>query len=183
MNISLRVQADLRGYMNENRESLPIHITVDSTKIARCQWCGSIESDNWRVNRYGVYCSDICAAANVTGLSICTSLFFVFLSLITVAAMEPSSWASGIGIPLLFILLALPGLLCGAIGLEHRKKVPRNSRRDDISSDLALLRAISSEVSCPKCNGNIDVGRISKDRVYRCQYCGATGTIEVIKAK
>ncbi len=113
MNITLRIQADVRGDMIENRESLLIYVAVDSTKIVRSQWCGTIESDNWRVNRYGIHCSDDCAAASGASLLIGMFLYFVILSLVTIAAMEPSSRAYGIGIPLIFILLALPCLFCG----------------------------------------------------------------------
>lgn len=146
MNITLRIQADLRGDMKENRESLPIYITVDPTKILRCKWCGVVESEEWQHTRYGVYCSQDCFYADQVDGSSFPVLYY---------------WAK--------------------VGMNRQKEVPRDSRRDDVSSDVALLKTISSGISCPRCNGNIDIRKIGTDRVYNCEYCGASGTIEVVK--
>jgi len=78
-------------------------------------------------------------------------------------------------------VLLSPVLCCSAIGQYHRTTIPKGSRRDDVSIDLARLKAVSSVVLCPKCDANIDIAKVGDDMVYTCDYCGASGTIEVLK--
>jgi len=181
MNITLRIQADLRGDMKENREPLRVFVTVDPTKIVRCKWCGVAQSENWQHTQVGVFCSTACYDAERADVRIGVFFSLVILLAFPVAMIaQLSPLAFAIGLPVL-ILAVSPILYCGAVGRDLRKKVPRDSRRDDVTSDLALLKAISSGVSCPKCSANIDVRKIGTDRVYNCEYCGASGTVEVVK--
>jgi hypothetical protein len=79
------------------------------------------------------------------------------------------------------ILLFSPFLYWGLIGLKRKKIIAKDSRRNDTPLDTALLKSISSAVFCPRCNAKIDVRKASEDRIFNCEYCGASGTIEVVK--
>lgn len=119
----------------------------------------------------GIYCSDECKFADQAN---CTILLFLFAIPFALAISEL------VGL-LFFCVLISPILICGAIGQYHRRTIPKGSRRDDVPIDTTMLQAVSSAVLCPKCDANIDVRKVGEDRVYTCDYCGASGTIEVIK--
>ena len=80
------------------------------------------------------------------------------------------------------IAMFSPLLYCGLVGHSHRRKIPKGSRRNQVSSDMALLKAMSSAVLCPRCDANLDVTKVGQDRVFTCDYCGASGTIEILQA-
>ena len=81
----------------------------------------------------------------------------------------------------IFALLFSPLLCFGVDGYYHCKNRLKDSRRDDVSLDTVLLRAMPSAVLCPRCDANIDVPKVGDNMVYTCDYCGASGTIEVLK--
>jgi len=166
--------------MTENREPLRVYIAVDPTKIVRCQWCGAAESEEWHRTRYGVYCSMDCFYAAQANGYLCAYIIEVASSSFLVGVVSPSALL--VGIPLIMLLFS-PCLIWTKRGWDHQKNMPRDSRRDDVTSDLALLKTISSGVSCPRCNANIDVRKIGTDRVYNCEYCGASGTIEFLRSQ
>ena len=175
--------------MKENREPLRVYVAVDPAKILRCMWCGIALSEDWRHTEYGIYyskgryatyCSRGCHDAGRVNERILGSLSIVFMSAIILPSVQLSPGAFIIVVAVA-VLVSCPFLYYAKVGRDLQKKVPRNSRRDDVSSDIALLKAISSGVSCPICNANIDVRKIGTDRVYNCDYCGASGTVEIVK--
>jgi len=178
--IFLRTQDDLRGDMKTSSESLRIYITVDSTKIVRCQWCGVAQSEHWHRARNGIFCSRNCSHA-VNPYCDIVAVVLLWITYSPLVLFLPAGY-NVIGM-LAIILVLSPCLIPVKGGLDHRKKVPRNSRRDDVASDMALLKAISSRVSCPKCGANINLRKVGEDRVYNCEYCGASGTIELVKTR
>ena len=81
---------------------------------------------------------------------------------------------------ILLLLTGTPLLYASIIGQRKRIKVPKDSKRDEDISDAALLKALPSSVTCPKCDGTIDLTKVGKDLVYTCDYCGTSGTIEIL---
>jgi len=162
--------------LREGERSDNIYVVVDSFKIARCAWCGIMESKNWRVSQYGLYCSTKCANANGATLLAVLFVLFVLLSLSVLIA----SRFAGIGASLYILMIGVPALVCSLQGTMHRKSVPRNSRASEVSRDAALLRTVSASVNCPRCDGNLDLRKIGNDGIYVCGYCGATGAVRII---
>jgi DNA-directed RNA polymerase subunit RPC12/RpoP len=46
-------------------------------------------------------------------------------------------------------------------------------------SEVSVLRSISPPVECPNCDGLIDLANVGEEVVYNCQYCGASGVLEL----
>jgi hypothetical protein len=85
-------------------------------------------------------------------------------------------------VSILLIVVGSPMMIFGFAGRGFRKDIPKGSRKTaGRLSELAMLRAATSKVSCPKCNANIDLKAVREDRVYSCEYCGASGTIKILK--
>ncbi|RDE14175.1 MAG: hypothetical protein C4K48_06475 [Candidatus Thorarchaeota archaeon] len=164
--------------MTENREPLRVYVAVDPAKILRCMWCGLAESETWKRTKYGTYCSTECFYAAEASGFLCVFILEVVLTSVMIGVATP--FPLFIGLPFAMLIFS-PCLVWARVGWSRQKSVPRNSRRNETSSDIALLKAISSGVLCPRCNANIDVRTIGEDRIYRCEYCGASGTIEVVK--
>jgi predicted Zn finger-like uncharacterized protein len=166
----------------DNKESLRIYIAVDPKKVSRCKWCGTTQSDNWIGGRYGgIYCSTQCSlaySANRTFLSFL--VFLVILFPIIFGTGYPIHIGSLLyGYALLAVLFS-PLACFGGIGHYYRRHIPEDSRRDDVPIDIAMLKAMSSAVLCPRCDANIDVSKVGADRIYTCDYCGASGPIEIM---
>lgn len=168
--------------MKEHAESHPIYIVVDSKKIARCKWCGIGESEEWNQTESGLYCSNDCfRAQNADGM---IKIFLMWLVavpivLLTIGPMRPSTLAIA---STLFILMGCPFLYCGVANQSKKKSIPKDSRRTEVFTETALMKALPSEVSCPSCDGNIDLREVTEDMIYTCEYCSATGTIEIVRS-
>jgi len=160
--------------LREGERSDNIYVVVDSSKIARCSWCGTTESENWIGSDFGIYCSTGCSLAANTPVSILMFTFFALMWLPSIAFLPVSSGS------VLFLVLALLSLCCSLPGLIQRRSVPNGSRANGVPLDTALLATVSTSVICPRCDANLDLRNIGEDRVYVCGYCGATGTIEII---
>jgi len=135
-----------------------------------------MESKTWRHTRIGTFCSVGCADAGAVPLG---ALAFVLsaagsLFILTIAG------ARGAGFSALLLIIGIPALYCSSLGMLHRRSVPKDSRANDVPLDTALLATVSTSVVCPRCDAELDLRSIGKDRVYACGYCGATGTISVI---
>lgn len=161
-------------------KSQRIYISVDPSKAARCNWCGSTESREWRSTKHGLFCSVECQSAGTAPDYLCAFLVLQVLGVLFAVASFTVSGA--LSIVLVFELFSLPYLFCFWRGRIWQKRIPMDSRRDDALQDLALLRGIAAVVECPKCNAVLDLSRIGSDKAYRCAYCGATGTVELIKS-
>jgi len=136
-----------------------------------------MESEIWRYTRIGTFCSAECAYASAASVELGVFIFMVAFSPFLMIIAGPGGAAASL---LLLVTLGLPALFCAVRGMTHRQSVPRDSRRNKAPLDAALLRTVSAAVSCPRCDGNLDLRSIGEDRVYVCGYCGATGTISVI---
>ena len=167
--------------MVDSKESIRIYVAVDPTKVSRCKWCGTIQSEKWIGDRYGgVFCSTECSFAyyaNKTLVSypllvIFVPLFFWFGIPVSLGTLLPAF--------ALFALLFSPLLCFGGAGHYQRRHISKDSRRDDVPIDVAMLKAMSSTVLCPRCDANLDVSKVGKDMTYTCEYCGASGTVEIM---
>lgn len=67
-------------------------------------------------------------------------------------------------------------------GLAARQRTPKDSRLNEGSVELSLLRRVSEHVQCPNCEqGSIDLTAVQEDMTYFCEYCNARGPIEIIR--
>ncbi len=167
--------------MKDNNESLRIYIAVDPSKVATCKWCGSVESEDWRKGS-GVYCSRECGWADQSENSLLFFLLWIPIALAIAALNLPSTPDRFPFVSIILIIVGSPCMIFGFAGRGFRKDIPKDSRKTEgRMSELALLRAVTSKVSCPRCDGNIDIREVSEDGVFACEYCGASGTIELLK--
>ena len=155
-------------------------IVVDSSKASRCKWCGTLQSKNWVSSEYGTFCSTECnLAANANSLLGGFCLFAVFSPFLILLG-GPSDPVTIIVGSMLLILVSSPLLACGMMGVAKRTDNPKNSRYDEASTYAALLKTVTSQVKCPRCDASLDLAKVGPDRVYHCAYCGASGTVEVL---
>jgi hypothetical protein len=85
-----------------------------------------------------------------------------------------------VSLPELFALVVLHQLLKG---MRWRTKVPAHSREDDELQEIGILRGIAAVVKCPSCDAALDLNKVYSDMTFTCDYCGATGTIELVKTR
>ena len=174
--------------MSKNDHELPrLHIIVDSSKVIRCKWCGTTQSEHWLSTEYGsFFCSTTCAKAFgsekywwcLTPLVFIIPLFGVIFFL---ASGREQQYVGSVGLLTCGILLLMAW--CTYEDRHYAKDVPYNSRKDEESLDVSLLKAVASNIECPNCDGNIDLSKVTEDMVYHCEYCGADGIIEIVKKK
>lgn len=169
--------------MAVDKDDLPrLRILVDASRVLRCKWCGISQSDTWKTTENGVYCSDSCMKVDMhmtrSYWFYCMFLFFVIFVPIG-SRIDPSGllgWLSIIMIPLT--------ICCFIVGLppsNYKEEVPRNSRVNEESLNVSLLKTVASHIECPNCDGNIDLSKVKEDMIYHCDYCGADGIIELVK--
>jgi len=164
------------------RSDLPrLYIAVNPSKLRRCDWCGTIESDNWIQGQYrGNYCNSLClhARKNKEFREVLVIMVISWLLLTPLLVMTRNAIAA-----ILISFIAIPGILCGIYRIRMSEaaieKVPKDSRRTEVLEDIALLKTMLTHVECPNCDGNIDVNTIESDQIYHCSYCGASGIIEI----
>jgi hypothetical protein len=174
--------------LTTDRDELPrLHIVVDASKVVRCKWCGTVQSENWIASEYGYFfCSDICAKAFgsekywycLTPL-VCVIPFFTVL--IFLASGQELGFIGFVGLLVCGVLLSISW--CIYEDKQYAKDVPKNSRWIEGSVDVSLLKTVARHIECPNCDGNLDLSKVKEDMIYHCDYCGASGEIEVVKMK
>jgi hypothetical protein len=167
--------------LKDKDESVLIHITVDSTKIVRCEWCGSAEGEEWRGGWQGLCCSSDCALAENPHRLLVLFLAYAIIMSLSMLMIGPIRLDTFVIGSTFLILTGTPLLYLSILGRRKRIEVPKDSRRDERLSDTALLEALPPSVACQKCDGNIDLTRVGEDRVYICDHCGANGIIEILE--
>ena len=167
--------------MKESSEFHPIYIAVDSSKVARCKWCGRVESEHWEKTQGAIYCSGDCRLADGAISNAVGCLLYMIIAPLYLTPLLIHMLGVGFSLAYLPILGMVPVLYFGLKGLHVRRNITRGSRRDEKPTELALLRSVASTVTCPKCDGNIDLTKVGEDMVYTCEYCGASGTIEILQ--
>jgi len=154
MNISSQAYSNLRRELKERGESLPIYIAVDATKIARCKWCGSAESEEWIPAQQGLYCSGDCSqAANAGGLLViyCLLTLTMPMLLLLIGPIQPTTFAIGSS---LFIIMATPFLYCEIQAQSKKKRIPKRQSHipwgigHDRSCVDTDLRSVGRQCDC-----------------------------------
>ena len=163
-----------------------LQLFLEDSKIERCIWCGTQQSDKWIDSPEGLYCSSDCMKASKKQdqkiwramcvlLLVSSVLFYLATTSFFSFDRRFETIAFGIAITLDLVMLYL------AISQYHKYEptIARNSRRGFRPTEVSLLRKISEPVECPKCGADIDLTDIGDDMVYHCQYCGANGVVEI----
>ncbi|MFW9806649.1 MAG: hypothetical protein ACFFFK_07970 [Candidatus Thorarchaeota archaeon] len=163
--------------MGEKSQLQHLVVAVDSSKLARCTWCGTLESNHWINGKHGMYCSKACKSATVSEAGFVPLLFICQIGLIAIGFMY------SIEIGLVFGVFLIPvGILSlneFKQGVESAHRIPRGSRRTENVDDIKVLKTILKHVECPNCDGNIDLTTVGQDHIYHCGYCGASGIVEI----
>jgi hypothetical protein len=175
------IQSYFRRALKESNESHSIYIAVDSKKVARCDWCGTAESENWWKYQRQIFCSANCTSAAKARDDLTLGFVGMVIGPLIAIPFAYVSLALGIGFATLVMILASVLVIAGRKGLDLQQKIVRGSRKQEKPTGLTLLRSVASTVSCPNCDGNIDLTKVSEDMVYTCGYCGASGTIEILQ--
>jgi hypothetical protein len=166
--------------LKESKESHPIYIAVDATNLARCKWCGRMEGGQWLLAKSRLYCSKECNYADIAVTLL--SIYLLCAAFIPLLMLQRGDHPIAIVLSSLFVIaIGSPIFYMSYLGIKYKSKVPRGSRINEGPSGVDLLKALPSRVSCLKCDANIDVDKVSADMVYACEYCGASGNIEILK--
>ncbi len=172
--------------MISSKSSSEIYIKVDAWQIVRCFWCGTPESPAWTTTHTGVYCSRECVQASKVDETLGNFLLavFIFPSFIAGSARIAgiTSIVAYLGIFLVVTVLFSPLLIKGLGEYRHRRAVPRYSRDAVVPSNTSLLKVLPPTAPCPQCDTSIDLKKVGPDMAYRCDQCGATGTIKILGA-
>jgi hypothetical protein len=170
------------------KDSPNLYVAVDASKSARCDWCGTLESESWTHTKMNIYCSKDCYNASTANQQMAFGCCFFMsgpafiLEAVVISNVHPEFMAFAVG---WFFLFSIPFLAYGYYnyrrGLSHAKTTPRDSKYSESSSDLTFLRTLSQHVECPNCDGNIDLSEVQEDMIYHCEYCGASGKVEILQ--
>jgi len=167
-----------------SKSSSEIYIKVDAWKIVRCFWCGTPESPAWTTTHTGVYCSRECTQAGKADETLGNFLLALFIVPGIIGGFASVSGVTSIvaylGILLVVTALFSPLLIKALMEYRRRRAVPRYSRNTVVPSNTALLKALPPSAPCPQCDTSIDLKEVGSDMAYRCDRCGATGTIKVL---
>jgi hypothetical protein len=169
--------------VSHGNTSEPIHVIIDVSRAAKCEWCGTQESDDWKTVHGGkMFCCRDCqlafmhesaknmiAAVLITGVPLMTALLIF----------QAPSYA--ISIAIFVVVMCVYNVSIYTSGASYAKRVSKNSRAQSTSAELALIRRLSAPVKCPNCHAELDLSMIESDMVYHCSHCGAAGLIEVTK--
>jgi len=164
------------------------YVTVDKDKVTRCAWCGTSGSKTWirsqKSSSFDRYCSAKCELADYADNSRSIAIWFPPCGILSfvIAIFIFSFTAEGAALFIiagsLFLLESLRSIRNYREGKDYRTEVPRESRTDDESLDLVVLKKAKISASCPKCGANLELAQIGPDRIFECRYCGAEGILE-----
>ncbi|TFF96775.1 hypothetical protein EU546_00730 [Candidatus Thorarchaeota archaeon] len=154
--------------MKGEQKGAKLYVAADLSRVQRCAWCGSMESDGWR----GRFCSRTCEIASSRNGGI-------GFSPVSVLVMIPL-WVVGkyqsLGIMILFSTASF-GMV--SISVLAGKVTPKQSRKQLLTVRDVYLRGLLSVAECPNCDGRIDLSHVGEDGVYQCDYCGSEGIVEI----
>ncbi len=80
----------------------------------------------------------------------------------------------------LFLLVFIASSIFAWKGYLSAKRVPKDSRKDSISLEDAYVKSLVKIMECPNCDGKIDLSQIGPERIFRCEYCGIEGVVEIL---
>jgi uncharacterized Zn-finger protein len=162
--------------LSDNPDLPRLYVVLEATEQARCSWCGTISPrTEWSRGIGGkVYCSNECRISGDGPAWILIVVFFIPIGLYPFLLFIPAAEI------IIIMMTALVVLLLSYYTRETRKKAsPKGSRRDEQLSEMALLQSRLQLVKCPMCNKNLNLSIVKEDGVFHCQYCDATGVLEI----
>ncbi|MGY5876593.1 MAG: hypothetical protein RTU30_12665 [Candidatus Thorarchaeota archaeon] len=162
----------------DNPDDSRFSVTIDDSDIARCRWCGTTNVSFLRTPTLS-FCSRDCMFAATYTRDTRATRCFLFL-LLPVALFASLAIFYG---PLFFIFAGI--FLFAMVGLFYQKyravkfaeRVPKDSRRDEGTR----MRGMPHSIECPSCMANIDITKLGPDRIYKCEYCGDTGVVDIFR--
>jgi hypothetical protein len=166
------------------RSDLPrLYISVDPSKLSRCRWCGTSESEEWVHGEIGTYCSDRCKKAARVKSPLAIICFSMVGLLATVGIFALGGPADGM--VALLVMIFAGCIVCYECQESNDavSQVPEGSRKSKALDEISMLKTIMTHLECPNCDGNIEVDTIEEDQVYHCGYCGASGIVEITFTK
>ncbi|MGY5854648.1 MAG: hypothetical protein RTU92_13850 [Candidatus Thorarchaeota archaeon] len=154
-----------------------IPTATDGSDISRCYWCGTTNVSFLSTPTVS-FCSRDCMFAATYSRESRATRCWIFM-VIPIGLFAALATIYG---PLFFVFAGI--FLVAMIGLyvqkyravKYAERVPKDSRRDE-----GTLRGIPHLIECPSCMAIIDITQVSPDRIYKCQYCGDTGVIDIIE--
>ncbi|MHA2118944.1 MAG: hypothetical protein ACW98J_08490 [Candidatus Thorarchaeota archaeon] len=164
--------------MTGDRPTSRLFVAIDFSKTVRCGWCGRLESQDW--DQFPL-CTQECKRAAYTETNLKIAASFLGPSAILLLLSFVDFWLLFPGI--LSLIVAPWPILEWRRGISARVRRPKDSRINEGSVELHLLRRVSKHVQCPNCEqGSIDLTAVQEDMTYFCEYCNARGPIEIIQA-
>jgi hypothetical protein len=172
--------------MKEDTGSLKLYVTVDSSKVFRFDWCGTLASEKW-IHGYGkrALCSKDCGKASAAivwdrSKRMCMCILMVApFYLIFLLLYDPFLlqflfpyliFASLMGILMIYGIRDI---------IQMREKIPEWSRYNQGMASLLQPDNASLFAECPSCRGSINLSDVQDDMVYHCESCGASGVVEI----
>jgi hypothetical protein len=157
-------------------ESRDRYVAVDKTKVVRCKWCGTAQSDNWILEPGGPWCSWECEESYRHDIGIpagpfilcCASLLVLPVLFIIGHQPPPFVLIAGVFFGSWTCFFALVWFLEMRESNGTKVKVPKDSRRSDIVAGGELF-------DCGHCGGCLEV--TTNATVTECSYCGFTNEI------
>ncbi len=171
-------------------------VVVRKDKLARCMWCGSLESNNWITSEQGdIYCSPECMAAASVGRKKAGALLYIVCALAMMLfplLLIISNGGFGIGPLLQLAIIGFFMVICGLIGyleaIQGKKYQDRKGKYSGIpplECEYCRYQNPPSATRCLNCDAPLsDAGFaedalppwISKQRAVKgvkCPVCGA----------
>jgi hypothetical protein len=139
-----------------------------------------MESESWQFSEGESFCSSGCLRAEKAQSTFLAFILAAVSFPILLMMASPMYMSTVVYGSLAMMLVFSPLLILAIQGVLYAESVPRGSRAKAVSLDTAMLATVSTSVACPRCDANLDLRKIGKDRIFVCGYCGATGTVRIV---
>jgi len=158
--------------LSDNSDLPRLHVVLKAPRIMRCRWCGIDLSDSSSAWNKSLYCSSECMIYT-EGYTFTAFIGFTLLFLFVLFLI------SGVSLLVTFAPVGLIILVFIQVKKMKNNAPQKGSRANGQPSDMSLLKSRLPFVKCPKCHENLNLSTIADDKVFHCQYCDATGVIEI----
>ena len=160
--------------MSDNQDLPRLYIMLDASNIRRCSWCGGPAIENLvSISPSIAYCSSECGAANTANGVVVISVVILSVIWVGLALLHPLGNLFLIATVIITAYLSIRGRRLRELA------IPQRSRANEQPSVLSLLKSRFPFVKCPSCAEKLNLSLIGEDRIYQCQYCDATGVLEI----
>ena len=157
-----KIKLNLELKMGEGSDPTRLQVTVDPKVLERCDWCGGIlGKDVRRLQKIdgtliGTFCSDICMDA-INSRDLLGPGIIIMSVLLSIVSFIEGYFMGVIFIGVIFLPLGLCYLRQSLKGRSVASVVPKNSRRNETTTDTLLVHAVTNLVSCPLCDSSLDL--------------------------